>query len=129
MRNFFFFWILALLLVQVSFISAEDLCEDVSKDYEDLCEEIVDLDLDRDETIDLIKSLDEVEDYDPIPEDRFEKDYCDSHECLIPSDLEYKVSQDKLYFFLEFTIIVIVLIWIFILIKKYGDKIWHLVGC
>lgn len=128
MAKYFFFWILALLLVQGPFIFAKDLCENVSSKYEELCEEIVDLDLDYEDTIDLIENIDEEDYYEPIPISRFERNYCNVHECLIPNDLEYKVNQDKLNFFLELSVIIIILVWIFLIIKKYGDKIWHLVG-
>ena len=92
MKKPFFFGVLALLLVQAPFILAEDLCENVSRSYEDLCEEIIDLDLDRDDTIDLIENIDEQDYYEPIPESRFEWDYCNAHQCLIPTDLDGEIE-------------------------------------
>lgn len=128
MAKLSFFWILALLLVQGPLVLAEDLCENVSRQYEDLCEEIVDLDLGYDETVDLIEHIDEVETYEPIPESRFEKDYCTRNTCLIPQDLSYKIDEEKTDSFLNGVIFFGTLWTVYLVIKIYWGKVWHLVA-
>ncbi len=128
MEGFSFFGALALIILVLSpFVFAEDLCENVSRSYEDLCREIIKADIRRGEKIDLIENIDQVETYEPISESRLQKDFCSENDCLIPDDLEHKVDENKLDFLLQVVVIFLIFFWMFILIKKYGGKAWRLV--
>lgn len=122
MAKLFFFWILALLLVQGPFVLTSDLCENVSKSYRDLCHEIDDSDLTRSQKIDLIENIGEVETYEPILESRFEKDYCSKNDCLIPpysvKDFDYSVLNYVLYVSIFLTIIY--------LLSRLIKKFWRI---
>lgn len=130
MTKLFLFGVLALIfLVQAPFVFAYiDLCENVSHKYEDLCYEIVDADLGYDETIDLIEHIDEVEYYTPTPESRFEKNYCQTHDCAIPAYSRGDFDYSKLNLVLYGISFLLVFYLIFRLTKKYGDRVWHLVA-
>jgi hypothetical protein len=128
MVNNFFFWVFALIfLVQSPFIFAEDLCENVSQDYKELCLEIESLDISELDKLEIIQNINETEQYTPIPRERFQEDFCLNNNCLLPEDISYKFNEEKLDSFMQFGILVGISSSLFVIIKHYGDKIWQIV--
>ena len=129
MEKLSFFGALALIvLVSSPFVFAVDLCENVSRKYEDLCREIIKADISKSDKIDLIENIGHVETYNPIPNERYQENFCSENDCLIPSDLDYSVDEEKFGYFLEIIILFLCIYCLFVLAKKYWGKAWHLAG-